>query len=382
LFNLVTGLEQKGVDVAVLSAIPSTDAYLYKERMDEWSGKIIYYGSNSVKYIFRHIKALVKNYTLFFQLLSKYGCRKAIYYTSIFDVLTFNRPDIIHFSFSGIAVQYLPIIKELNKKAKTIVSCRGTAEKVKPVIEPESKEKLSTLFQSIHHVHCVSKDMLNTVLLYGLDEKKAFVNVPAVLTEKFDFTKRQKPHESDAFVIVTTGRLSFEKGYIFALLACNDLKEKGKLFEYHILGDGPDKPQIQYLIHELGLDNYVYLHGKVNSNEVRNFLTKAHIFLLPSIYEGISNAVLEAMAIGVPVITTNAGGMEEVVVNGINGTIVSRFDQKAIFNALITTMDHYDVALKMVEGAYETIQSNHQLKNQVEIFVKEYYSLVYSNSYN
>ncbi len=69
--------------------------------------------------------------------------------------------DIIHFEFSGLAVTYLESIKRL--QTKTVVSCRGTAEKVKPLSDVKRKEKLSTLFANVSAIHCVSHDMANTI---------------------------------------------------------------------------------------------------------------------------------------------------------------------------------------------------------------------------
>lgn len=382
LFNLVTGLEQRGMDVTVIAGVPSGYTSLYKDRLREWSGKIKYLKGSSLKHIFYYGGILLRHFPLFSKLLAQFGWRKAIYHAGVFKTLTDNKPDIIHFAFSGIAVQYLPIIHELNKKARTVVSCRGTGEKVKPIVDPDRSLKLALLFQSIQRVHCVSDDMLNTVTQYGLDKQKAFINRPAIQTEKFRFSKRKKPDVSDSYSIVTTGRLSYEKGYMFALLALKRLEGKGIKFEYHILGDGPDRGQLQYLIHELGLQRKVYLHGKVSTAIVQKLLDKAHIFLLPSIYEGISNAALEAMAMGVPLITTNAGGMEEVVQNGVNGSVIPRLDQLSITNALLHVMENYDHAVIMAERAYQTIQENHRIEKQIEVFVKEYHSLIHADVEN
>ncbi len=382
LFNLVTGLEQRGIDVTVIASAKSLHKALYNDRMNEWSGKIKYLKANPLKYFFHYLNAVRKNFILFLELLKQCGWRKGLYLTGVFESLTTNKPDIIHFAFSGIAVQYLPIISALNEKTRTMVSCRGTGEKVKPIVDPQRSQELALLFQSIQRVHCVSEDMLDTVTQYGLDRQKAFINRPAIQTEKFLFSNREEPDTSNPYIIVTTGRLNYQKGYLVALLALQKLTDKGKKIEYHILGDGPDREELQYFIHELGMQGKVHLHGRVSAEKVREFLDKAHIFLLPSVYEGISNAALESMAMGVPLITTNAGGMEEVIQNGVNGCVIQRFDQQSMANALLTVMENYENAVKMAEKAFLTIQSSYKLEKQVAIFIKEYHALIQADAEN
>ncbi len=382
LFNLVTCLEQKGMDVTVIASTHSLHEELYKDRMNEWSGKINYLKVKPLKSFIHYLWAICKNSLLFSNLLKKHGLRKAIYFIGVFKSLIANKPDIIHFAFSGIAVQYLPIMSALNMKTKTMVSCRGTGEKVMPIIDPERKIKLAILFQLIHRVHTVSDDILNTVIKYGLNKQMAFINRPAIQVDSFLFSKRVRPSESKPYIIITTGRLNYQKGYVFALLALQNLLGQGKFFEYHILGDGPDKEQLKYLVCELGLQEKVHIHGRVSTAKVRNLLDQAHIFLLPSIYEGISNAALEAMAKGVPLITTNAGGMEEVIKNGYNGIIIPKFDGLAMTNALLNVMENYEHALIMAQRAFQTIQINHRMEEQIKIFIKEYQLLIHADVKN
>ena len=99
-------------------------------------------------------------------------------------MLETNQYDVIHFEFSGLAISYQDAIKKLN--AKTVVSCRGTAEKVKPLTDVNRKKKLTTLFEQVSAIHCVSNDMAETIQLYGADAKKIFVNTPAIDSTVFE----------------------------------------------------------------------------------------------------------------------------------------------------------------------------------------------------
>jgi glycosyltransferase involved in cell wall biosynthesis len=375
LFNLVTGLEKKGFKVTVIAHVKSLDKNLYKDNISLWSGRIKYLKNKNYFNLFYFIFCIIKNFYLFLKIKSNEGFKNAIFQVSVFNVLTHNNPDIIHFSYSGIAVKYLPIIDELNKKSSTLVSCRGTSEKVKPFIDNNRKRELSELFLSIGMIHCVSEDIFKSISPLGLDANKAFINKPAVILSNYKFKIRTLPKPNEKVVLLTTGRLNFQKGYIYSLLACKILIERNIQFEYHILGDGPEKNQLIFLISELGLNNIVHLHGKVSSKIVNKYLDKANIFILPSIYEGISNAALEAMAMGVPIISTNAGGMDEVVQNGINGFLVDRFDYNALANGLIKLIENYDNAIKMAESAHQTIINFHNLDFQINLFMNKYSEL-------
>jgi colanic acid/amylovoran biosynthesis glycosyltransferase len=172
------------------------------------------------------------------------------------------------------------------------------------------------------------------------------------------------------------GRLSFEKGYNYALHACKLLKNSGFKFKYHILGDGPDKCILQYIINDLGLLNDVELYGKVNGDKVNQILQQSDIFLLPSIYEGISNAALEAMASGVPIISTDAGGMEEVIEDGVNGRIVKRYNSIELYNALTWMILNYGKSIIMADEAVITIKNNHTHDNQISKYLNYYETLL------
>ena len=88
------------------------------------------------------------------------------------------------------------------------------------------------------------------------------------------------------------------------------LKKKDVQFHYTIIAGGRDQENILYQIHDLGLNECVsFINDELSHYEVLKKVSECDLFLLPSLEEGISNAVLEAMALGVPVISTDCGGM-------------------------------------------------------------------------
>jgi len=375
LFNLVTGLESKGCKVSVCATSTNNNINLYETRLHEWSGNIEHIPMQTSLFfkLFEIAKICALNPKLAISCFSKYGIKRGgsnlikVYY------LLKNKPDIIHFAYSGIGVNFLDAIKLLKLYNKIIfVSCRGSAEKIKPLTDINRKLSLMNLFVYVDRVHCVSKDMLNGLLKYGLLEDKAFVNYPSINIDTF---KRNIPYNVEnkiTWEFVTTGRLHYQKGYPYFLQALKNLKEKGLRFRYSIIGDGPDRQLITYLIHEFDLENNVILYGKVNSDSVKDILGKADIFILPSLYEGVANAALEAMAMGVPVVTTTAGGMREAIIPRVNGMIVNRFSPSDLESAIEELTSSMQLRQIISFNSIRCIAEKFSTEKQINIFIHEY----------
>jgi colanic acid/amylovoran biosynthesis glycosyltransferase len=259
--------------------------------------------------------------------------------------------------------------------AKTVVSCRGTAEKVKPLTDKKRKDDLNQLFNSIDSIHCVSKDMADTVKKYGASENKIFVNTPAINTEVFQRNNEYKD-SGEELQILTIGRFTFQKGYLIGLLAMQELKNKGLKFKWKIVGDGPLSEELIYHINALELQQQVVLLGKQNRDEILSLYNEVDVFLLTSVYEGIANVCLEAMAMELPVISTKSGGMEEVIVHGENGLLCEVYDPADIVSKVQDIATDFAFRKRLGVSAKQTILNNFTLKKQVDIFEKQYISLV------
>ena len=132
--------------------------------------------------------------------------------------------------------------------------------------------------------------------------------------------------------ILSVGRVVYQKGYDLALLALAGLKEIE--WEWRIAGDGPQLSSLQALIEEHDLQGRVHFLGWQTTEQLKKQYAEANLFLFPSRHEGMPNAVLEAMASGLPVVATNIAGNEELVVNGETGTLVPVEDAAALREAL------------------------------------------------
>lgn len=374
LFNKVTGLEAIGYEVLVCSLNESHDLDYYQERLKEWSGRKVYYSK--------------QKWTFFLALLIDSRLRKrnqelkknGKYFKSRLGLLrkwhfiNSDKPTIIHFAFSGIAAEYNEVL-EMPTDAQIFFSCRGSAEKIRPLIDEDRGIKLEGAFKSANRIHCVSEDMRQTVSKFGGTAEKTFINYPSINTQRFDFHRRSQHYlasQEHPFKILSTGRLHYQKGYVYALLAIKKLSEKGLNVEYNICGAGPEEGLIKYMIQELSLGDIVKMHGKVSGVTVKAMLAKTDLFLLPSIYEGIANAALEAIASGVPLLTTTAGGMNEVIKNKHNGIITDCFSADQLADGIQFYHDNPDLALGFAEKALETLKADFLHEQQIKVFDEEY----------
>lgn len=153
------------------------------------------------------------------------------------------------------------------------------------------------------------------------NQKTDIINGSGVHLERYPFRVMKENSQNVKFVIVA--RLIKEKGIQLFMDAAKILKAKYPLAEFHIIGGMADSPsgiKIEKL-EELHRDNIIVFHG-IN-NEVPEFLKGVHVFVLPSFYrEGVPRSILEALSVGMPIITTDTPGCRETVITEKNGFLV------------------------------------------------------------
>lgn len=138
--------------------------------------------------------------------------------------------------------------------------------------------------------------------------------------------------------LVSVGRLVEKKGHHLTIEALGALvaRRRNLAFKLDIIGDGPNRKHLAQLIDKYGLGEVVQLHGAMPHEEVCNFLEEADIFVLPSQTasdggkEGIPISIMEAMAMGLPVVSSRHSGIPELVEDGVSGLLVEEGDVAAL----------------------------------------------------
>lgn len=151
-----------------------------------------------------------------------------------------------------------------------------------------------------------------------------------------------RQEKGEYLTIGTVGRLQGEKDQITLVKAINRVlssieNRKDRNIRLVIVGDGPLRQDLEGLIDEMGISEHVELLG--SRDDINELMRKFDLFVLPSLTEGISNTILEAMATGLPVIATNVGGNPELVLDNETGVLVPVTDDNAIADAIIKYID-------------------------------------------
>lgn len=163
--------------------------------------------------------------------------------------------------------------------------------------------------------------------------------------------------------IVTAGRLSEQKNHKLLIDAFAGVYRDHPDYSIDIYGEGSMRDELQAYIDEKGLRNLVHLCGKVDNVPER--IQDAYMFVLPSDYEGLSNALLEAMGIGLPCITTNCAGSDDAIQDGENGLIVPIQDRDAMEKAIRKLIEDHERAEIMGKKARESM-SRYKVDNVVD----------------
>ena len=151
--------------------------------------------------------------------------------------------------------------------------------------------------------------------------------------------------------IVAVGRLENQKNYFYLLDTYKELLKVKKDYKLLIYGDGSLKSDIVSYIKENKLEKNVILKGK--KDNIKEEIYKSSIYILPSLYEGMPNALMEAMALGLPVIATDCpcGGPKFLIDNGKNGLLVEVNNKEELLNAILKYINEPEFALQCGNNA-------------------------------
>ena len=229
-----------------------------------------------------------------------------------------SRMSGIPFSFTAHAKDIY--LKELNpgnllqkkmRRAEFLVTCTGANE--------EHLQRLAPKGTKIHKIY------------HGLD------------TNLFANSTQDSPKISNENIpiVLSVGRLVEKKGFDYLIKACAVLKERGRRFKCQIVGGGDSYTEtLVRLIKDLGLEDTVNLHGAVTQEELRKIYQQATLFALPCLVvdngdrDGIPNVLVEAMAMRVPVVSTDISGIPELIDNDVNGLLVPEKNALAMADAI------------------------------------------------
>ncbi len=180
------------------------------------------------------------------------------------------------------------------------------------------------------------------------------------------FPLRSGEPKVDVPTIITVGRLSPEKGQLTLLLALAELRDRQVRARLVYVGAGPLEPLLRSEIDRLGLADRVELAGERLPSEVQQALAAADVFCLPSYSEGLPVSIMEAMAVGVPVVTSNIAGIPEIAVHEHTALTVPAGNSQALADALQRMLQDAGLRQRIVTAARGKVEEEYVLRKNVQ----------------
>ncbi|MGA7258736.1 MAG: glycosyltransferase family 4 protein [Terracidiphilus sp.] len=168
--------------------------------------------------------------------------------------------------------------------------------------------------------------------------------------------------KADGFIeVVCVGRLVSAKGQFVLVRAIVDLLEQGYMLRLKFVGDGEDRQQLESYVDDRALSAVVEFKGALNHEETRRILESADLFVLASFAEGLPVALMEAMAMEIPCISTYIAGIPELIRDGIDGLLVPASSQEELVCAMKLLIDNPQLRRKLGVAGRKRVLARHDL---------------------
>lgn len=291
------------------------------------------------------------------------GKRKNLQEQNLSLALKKLNPDVVHLQWSSLLSWMEPYLP--NHYFKVVLSQRGFLTNVRPFVDSANFQYLQKWYPKLDGLHSVSWAISQVGKKIGIPLTQIDqVVYTGFSLDKLDYNpmlpKREKPLK-----LLSVGRPHWIKDYPTALKTCAMLKDEDIEFQYTIIGTVSNE-ELLFLINELGLQAEICITAKLSQEQVYKKMKQADALLLTSIEEGLPNVAVEAMALGLPVISTNCGGMEELITHSKEGWIVPTGDPESLVNAIknlmaLTVSDLNDITL----AARKKVERQHAVDKMV-----------------
>jgi len=276
--------------------------------------------------------------------------------------------DLMHVYFGHTGVHLLPFIQRW--PMPVVVSFHGMDIQTR-AHDPAYESRLRDLLKASALVLARSGSLLGRLRELGCPENKLRMNRTGIPLDQFPFVRRAAP-AGGAWRLVQACRLIEKKGIDDALRAFAVFCAKYPDAHFTLAGEGPLSAGLAELRDGLGLQSKVTFAGFLAGPDLRDLYHRSHIFIHPSRMtedqnqEGVPNSMLEAMATGLPVISTRHGGIPEAVRDGASGILVAERDHAALCEAMFRLVSDADFWTRAGLCAADDVRENFEAAAQIE----------------
>lgn len=368
--NKILGLQKHGHEV-VLFVNNSEDVASYLDckvvRAPKLSGNKIKVIAITLKQIILSVLNFKKNWKLFqLNQQDKIPLIQNIKQIISNQFLIKENLDWLHFGFGTMAVGKENIAEVIG--AKMAVSFRGFDYYVYPL---KNKDCYKRLFEKEVKYHVLSESMKKGLIEQSISENKIVKITPAIDIKLFSDNQIEKSGKQIHFA--TISRLHYIKGLEYILEALSLLKKEGYDFQFTIIGDGAEKERLQFAAHQLDIVENVVFSGRLSPEQVKATLNTTDVYLQYSLQEGFCNAVLEAQAMGLLCVVSNAEGLSENVLDNETGFVVEKQNSQLLFEKIKEVLALPEIEKqKISQQAVERVQKEFNLEKQQQEFLNFY----------
>ena len=289
--------------------------------------------------------------------------------------------DIIHCHFgpNGFIAYYL---KKIGFQGKIVTSFYGFDLSI--YIKQKGENVYQRLFLCGDLFLPICNYFVQKLITYGCKPQKIMLHTIGIDVEKYKYIeKRLGPNEW--VKILTVASLIEKKGYEYAIKAIKKVIHTHKNIKYYIVGNGPLRNKLESLVLQFDLGKYVEFVGPVNQMELIELYRNSHIFLLPSVIsqdgdeEGTPTVLLEAQAMGLPIISSFHSGIPEIVLDGQSGFLVPEKDVDSLAERLNYLISHSENWLGMGKKGRVFVEKSFNIKKMNKQLMKIYESILKTN---
>lgn len=227
----------------------------------------------------------------------------------------------------------------------------------------------------------VSSDVAKTLTRLLISQEKIEVIINGIDTDEFQINtiereklRRELGIEKDCIFIGTFGRMSHEKGQKYFIEACLLISQANQNTRFIIVGDGPKEQELKNYAKEIGIINKILFVGF--QKNMQKFYSAIDIFVLPSLIEGTSMVLLEAMSCGIPVIATGVGGNLSVIDNGVDGMIVPPMKSDELSNTILRIMNDKNYQFFLSKNSRDKIVRYYSSKKMADKYSDVYLEIL------
>jgi colanic acid/amylovoran biosynthesis glycosyltransferase len=285
-------------------------------------------------------------------------------------------PDLVHFEFGTLAVDRMHLRALLD--CKVITSFRGYDVNYAGLDKPDYFREV---WEQSDTLHLLGADLWRRALRRGCPPLKPRAFIAPAIDAEFFAPANRVPVNNDGsparpIRILSVGRLEWKKGYEYAIGAARFLRDGGVQVEYRIVGQGRYLDALGLARHQLGMQGEVDFLGALPPSEVREQMRAADILLHSAVSEGFCNVVLEAQAMELPVVCSDADGLPENIVDGETGFVTPRRDAQALSEKLAVLARDPVLRHRMGQAGRKRVLERFQLAGQIQAFDQLYRSVL------